>query len=87
MADQALMGAAAGAAGLNPYAAGFQAVGAALSGGPSSADSGLGNVGNQWDGSGWTVSTGKSRADGATVARNDPTGGLAAGPAQSGRPG
>ena len=55
--------------GADPYSAAIGAVGAAVAGGPSSAESGVGSIGNQFDGSGWTVSTGKSSATGATIAR------------------
>lgn len=50
-------------------AAGVQALGAAVAGGPSAAHSGvIGDTRNWLDGSGWTVSTGSARAQGGTIA-------------------
>lgn len=54
---------------MDPYSAAFSAIGGAVAGGPSSAESGVGTIGNQFDGSGWTVSTGKGQATGATIAK------------------
>ena len=56
---------------MDPYSAAFSAIGGAVAGGPSSADSGFGTIGNQFDGSGWTVSTGRGQSTGATIARAD----------------
>lgn len=55
--------------GVDPYSAAFSAIGGAMAGGPSSAESGVGSIGNQLDGSGWTVSTGRGQSTGATIAR------------------
>lgn len=54
---------------MDPYSAAFSAIGSAAAGGPSSAESGVGTIGNQFDGSGWTVSTGKGQTTGATIAK------------------
>lgn len=56
---------------MDPYSAAFSAIGSAAAGGPSAAHSGTSGDSRLYqDGSGWTVSTSRGQATGATIVRS-----------------
>lgn len=79
MLDFAAAAGAAGAFPVDPWSAGFAALGGAIGGAPSSAASGPQNFAPTFDASGWTVTTGGGYTNGATITKPNQAQPLAAG--------